>query len=94
VLQLAEMMGQGLARRVTGRDAKSHVIGRFGELLIAEAGAAGTPLVGRTLREIRLPDHANVNVVGVWERGEFSAAGPNTKILPSTVLLLAGTRAQ
>lgn len=94
VLQLAEMMGQGLARRVTGRDAKSHVIGRFGELLIAEAVAAGTPLVDRTLREIRLPDHANVNVIGVWERGEFRAAGPDTKISTSTVLLLAGTRAQ
>lgn len=94
VLQLAEMMGQGLARRVTGRDAKSHVIGHFGELLIAEAVAVGTPLVGRTLQEIRLPDHANVNVIGVWERGEFSSAGPNTKISPSTVLLLAGTRAQ
>jgi voltage-gated potassium channel len=94
VLQLAEMMGQGLARRVTGRDAKSHVIGRFGELLIAEAVAAGTPLVGRTLREIRLPDHVAVNVIGVWERGEFRSAGPETKISSSTVLLLAGTRAQ
>jgi voltage-gated potassium channel len=94
VLQLAEMMGQGLARRVTGRDAKSHVIGRFGELLIAEASAAGTPLVGRTLQEIRLPDHANVNVIGVWERGAFSAASPNTKFSSSTVLLLAGTRDQ
>lgn len=94
VLQLPQMMGRGLARRVTGRDAKSHVIGRFGELLIAEAGAAGTPLVNRTLREVRLPDHAPVNVVGVWERGEFKVAGPDTRILASTVLLLAGTRAQ
>ncbi len=94
VLQLAETMGQALARRVTGRDAKSHVIGQFGKLLIAEASAAGTPLVGRTLREIHLPDHANVNVIGIWERGAFSAAGPNTKILSSTVLLLAGTRVQ
>jgi voltage-gated potassium channel len=94
VLQLAEMMGRGLARRVTGRDAKSHVIGRFDELLVAEASAAGTPLVGRTLREIRLPEHAQVNVVGVWERGEFSTAGPDTMIQGSTVLVLAGTRAQ
>jgi Trk K+ transport system NAD-binding subunit len=94
VLQLAEMMGQALARRVIGRDAKSHVIGRFGELLIAEAVAAGTPLIGRTLREIRLPDHANVNVIGVWERGEFHAAGPDTRISSSTVLLLAGRREQ
>ena len=94
VLQLAEMMGRGLARRVTGRDAKSHVIGKFDALLIAEASAAGTPLVDRTLRDIRLPEHAKINVVGVWERGVFSAAGPDTRILPSTVLLLAGTRAQ
>ena len=94
VLQLAEMMGRGLARRVTGRDAKSHVIGRFDGLLIAEASAAGTPLVDRTLRDIRLPEHAQINVVGVWERGVFSAAGPDTRILASTVLLLAGTRAQ
>jgi voltage-gated potassium channel len=94
VLQLSEMMGQGLARRVTGRDAKSHVIGQFDDLLIAEAVAFGTPMVGRTLREIRLRDHASVNVVGVWERGEFNTAGPDTKITASTVLLLAGTRAQ
>ncbi len=94
VLQLSEMMGRGLARRVIGRDAKSHVIGRFGGLLIAEASAAGTPLVDRTLREIRLREHAEINVVGVWERGVFSAPGPDTKITANTILLLAGTREQ
>jgi Trk K+ transport system NAD-binding subunit len=94
VVQLAEMLGQSLARRVIGRDAKAHVIGEFGQLLIAEASAANTPLVGRTLQEIRLRDHANVNVVGVWERGQFRAAGPGTLIGPSTILVLAGTRSQ
>ena len=33
-------------------------------------------------------------MVGVWERGEFSAAGPARRLSSSTVLLLAGTRAQ
>jgi voltage-gated potassium channel len=94
VLQLAEMMGQSLARRVTGRDARSHVVGKFDGLLIAEAGAANTPLVGRTLRDIRLPDHCSVNVVGVWERGKFHIAGPDTTIHAHTVLVLAGTREQ
>jgi voltage-gated potassium channel len=94
VLQLAEMMGLALARRVTGRDAKTHVIGRFDDLLIAEASAASTPLVGRTLREIRLPDHVNTNVVGVWERGRFHMAGPETRVTTNTVLVLAGTRRQ
>ena len=94
VLQLAEMLGRGMARRVTGRDAKTHVIGRYDGLLIAEASAANTPLVGKTLREIHLRDHANVNVVGVWERGRFHIAGPDTRIAATTILVLAGTRSQ
>lgn len=94
VLQLAEMMGQSLARRVIGRDAKAHVIGQFDGLLIAEAIAADTPLVDRTLRDIQLRAHANVSVVGVWERGQFQSAGPDTQITPSSVLVLAGSRDQ
>lgn len=94
VLQLGEMLGQSFARRVLGRDAKSRVIGEFGEMLISEAAAANTPLVGRTLRDIRLRDHANVSVVGVWDRGRFQIAGPETVIQPSTVLVLAGSRSQ
>jgi len=94
VLQLGEMLGQALARRVLGRDAKSHVIGRFGELLIAEAATANTPLVGRTLRDIRLRDYAKVSVVGVWDRGRFQFAGPDTLIQGTSVLILAGTREQ
>ncbi len=93
VLQLGEMLGQALARRVLGRDAKCHVVGEFGELQIAEAAAAGTPLVGRTLKQIRLAEHARVNVVGVWNRGRFELAGPETAITPTSVLLLAGTAA-
>ncbi len=94
VLQLAEMMGGSLARRVIGRDAKTHVIGQFDELLIAEASAAGTPLVGRTLRDIRLRDHVNITVSGVWERGRYQNAGPDTLITENTIFVLAGTRDQ
>ncbi len=94
VLQFGEMLGQALARRVVGRDAKTHVIGQFGELLIAEAAALNTPLVGRSLRDIRLRDHANVNVVGVWDRGRFQIAGPETRIQAASVLVLAGSREQ
>ncbi|TWU25244.1 Voltage-gated potassium channel Kch [Novipirellula galeiformis] len=94
VLELAEMMGRSLARRVIGRDAKSHVIGQFDKLLIAEASAARTPLVGRTLRDIRLRDHVNITVSGVWERGRYQNAGPDTLITETTVLVLAGTRDQ
>lgn len=94
VLQLGEMMGQSLARRIIGSDAKTHVIGEFGELLIAEATAANTPLVGKTLRDTKLRENLNVSVVGIWERGVFYTAQPETRITPHTVLVLAGSRAQ
>ncbi len=94
VLQLAEMLGHSLAWRIIGRDAKTHVIGQFDDLLIAEASAANTPLVGRTLQEIRLPDHVKVNVVGIWERGRFETARASTCISQHDVLVLAGTRTQ
>jgi Trk K+ transport system NAD-binding subunit len=94
VLQLGEMLGQALARRILGRNAKSHVIGQFDQLLIAEGAAAGTPLVNRTLREIRIRDHVNVNVVGVWDRGRFQIAGPDTLIQETSVLVLAASKSQ
>ncbi len=94
VLQFGEMLGQAMARRVLGRDARSHLIGQFGALRIAEAAAAGTPLVGRSLREIRLRDHVNVTVVGVWERGKFEVPGPDTRINANSVLVLAGSELQ
>jgi Trk K+ transport system NAD-binding subunit len=63
-------------------------------LLIAEAAAVNTSLVGKTLREARLREQHNVNVGGMWERGQFRLGGPDTPITANTVLLLAGTRDQ
>jgi voltage-gated potassium channel len=94
VLQMGEMLGQALARRVLGRDGKSHVIGQFGELLIAEVAVGNTPFVDKSVRELRLREHANVSIVGVWDRGHFQFAGPDTLISSTTVLILAGSREQ
>jgi len=91
VMQLEEMIGQSFALRTLGGDTMSHVIGQFDELLIAEATAHRTPLVGRTLRENRLREKVGVTVVGVWERGRFEPARPEIEIRDSTVLVLAGS---
>ncbi|MDB5262832.1 MAG: transport system, NAD-binding component [Adhaeribacter sp.] len=91
VLRLGEIMGLFLARRASGGDACSHEIGRFGRLQIAEAAVAGTPLVGSTLQETKLREQIGVSVVGVWERGNFKAAQPDTPITQTTVLVLAGS---
>ena len=94
VVQLGELLGQALARRVFGHDGRSHVIGQLDQLAIAEAAAAGTPLVGQTLRETGLRSRFNLNVAGVWERGRFTLGRPDIVVTPKTVLLLAGTHEQ
>ncbi|MEM7586059.1 MAG: TrkA C-terminal domain-containing protein, partial [Acidobacteriota bacterium] len=92
VLRLEEMLGESFARGFVGGDAMSHVIGRFDDLLIAEATAHRTPLVGKTLRDSGLRENLGVTVVGVRERGSFEPARPETVIHDHTVLLLAGTK--
>ncbi len=94
VLRLGEIMGLFLSRRASVGDATSHVIGKFGELHVAEAAVAGTPLVGLTLRETKLREKIGISVVGAWERGKFRAAQPDTLITQTTVLVLAGSDAQ
>lgn len=94
VLRLEVMLGRTLARRVIGTDAEAHTVGEIGGLIIAEANAAGTPLVGKVLRQSGLRQQTGVNVIGVWERGRFVDATAETPIQHNTAFVLAGTRAQ
>ncbi len=94
VLQLGNMMGQALARRVYDGKTRAHSIGQFGELVIAEAIVRDTTLIGKTLRESRLRELTGVNVLGIWRRGSFQVAGPDTCISANTVLVMAGSEAQ
>jgi voltage-gated potassium channel len=90
VLQLGEMLGHALARRVSGGDTLAHVIGQFEELLFAEAPVGQTPLAGKTVRESQLRQQAGVTILGVWERGRFENAGPDTLLTAGTVMVLGG----
>ena len=94
VIELPELMGQALARRITGADARAHVIGNFGDLLIAEATAVGTPLVGKTIAQSGIRGHTGVTIVGLWQRGSFSMAAADSRIEAQTVLVLAGSLEQ
>ncbi len=93
VLNLSDMMGKALARCMVGGDALTHVVGSVDELLIAEANANRTPLVGKTLRENRISD-LGVSVIGLWDRGDFQNASPDSIIGQNTILLLAGSAEQ
>jgi len=91
VIQLGEILGRSLARRTLGGNARVHVIGHIDELVIGEATAQETPLIGKTLIESRLREITGVSVVGIWERGKFLQPLPDTVITERTVLVLAGS---
>jgi Trk K+ transport system NAD-binding subunit len=92
VVQLGEMLGKALAVRIAGQDGQAHVVGGLDDLLMAEAAAGNTPLVGKTLRELALGERLNVIVAGVWERGRYVAGAPDLVVRQDSVLLLSGTR--
>jgi Trk K+ transport system NAD-binding subunit len=94
VFQFTKMLGQSLARRVVGLGMHANVVGSFDELLIAELPAMRTPLEGKTLAESRFRATTGLTVVGLWERGRFELPRPDTRISPTTVLLLSGSREQ
>lgn len=94
VLHMGNILGRALSRRTLGQDARVHTVGRFGKLVIAEATTYATPLVGKTLKESRIREDLGINVVGVWERGNFKSAHPEVEIHDHSVLVLAGTVAQ
>lgn len=94
VFQFTRMLGKALSRRVLGINMQANIIGRFDELLIAEAPAMRTWLQGKTMAETRLREITGVTVVGVWEQGKFQIPTALTRIHESTVLVLAGTNDQ
>ena len=94
VYQFTKMLGQSLARRVLGTSTRANVIGKIESLLIAEAPAMRTSLVGKTLLQSKLRETIGINVVGVWERGRFNIPTAQTHLNSTTVLLLAGSADQ
>jgi Trk K+ transport system NAD-binding subunit len=91
VVRNPKQMGSFLARRISCTDTRAHVMGTFDDVLIAEATIHGTPLVGSSLRDTDLREELGVNVVGIWERGQFELPSPDSMLTNHTVLLLAGT---
>lgn len=94
VIQLGELLGASLARRTIATDAQAHVIGEVDGIQFAEATAAGTPLVGKTLMESKVREQTGLIVIGVWERGTFRLPRAGDIITDRTVFLLAGTQEQ
>ena len=94
VLPVKHRLGEHLANRVNAGHAEVHQIGSYRDLVIGEFPVHGTPLAGRTLRELALRRRIGVSVVGVWERGRFEAPDPDRTLTSSSVPVVIGTPAQ
>jgi Trk K+ transport system NAD-binding subunit len=94
VLALPQRLGEQLANRATSGNARCHVVGRFGDLLIAEFPVHNTPLHGRTIRDTRLREITGVNVIGVWERARLLPSQPDFTLTDNCVPIVTGTSEQ
>lgn len=94
VLRLGHLLGAAMARRTHGGDALAHVIGRFDDLIVAEALVRGTPLMGKTIATSGLKAHLGLTVACAWERGKVAIARADTPLTTNTVLVLVGTQQQ
>ena len=94
VLPLKSWLGEQLANRVSAFHAKSHPIGHYKDLSIAELPVLKTPLAGKTVRETRLREISGVSIIGIWERGRLSPARSDRRLAHSAVLVVIGTETQ
>lgn len=90
VFQFHKLLGEALARRVLNINMRFSVVTRFQELVVAEGPVMRTQLVGKSLRDSGLRAATGANVVGLWERGKFRLAMPDTVFTPTMVMVIVG----
>jgi len=91
VIQLGELLGRAMARRIASPGGRPHVIGRLDGLVIAEAAVAGTTLSGQTIGDTRVGERLHVNIVGVWDRGAYTPGSASLRLTDDMTLLLSGS---
>ena len=94
VLPLKLKLGEHLANRVNAGHLHCHVVGRLGNLILAEFPVHNTPLVGRSLQELKFRDTFQVNVVAVWERGRLVPVKPDTILSDGSFPVVMGSEDQ
>ncbi|MEX0592298.1 MAG: NAD-binding protein [Nitriliruptoraceae bacterium] len=90
VLQLGQLLGNALARRILSRTRGCQIIAHFEHVVIAEMIAAGTDLTGRLLSDIDLRERHRLSVVGIWDRGTLQQPSGDIRIADTSILVLAG----
>jgi voltage-gated potassium channel len=94
VFEFMKMLGESLSMRTYGVGRSTNIIGRFDDLMISEMPVMHTILENHSLAESGIRKATGVNVIGLSERGRFSAATPQSVLSHKTILILAGSSRQ
>ena len=94
VLPVKRWLGEQLANRVNAQHAKSHPIGQYEDLLIAELPVHNTPLVSKTIRETDLRRDLGVSIVAIWKKGRLKPARSHERLTDDSVLVIIGSADQ
>lgn len=94
VLPVKRWLGSQLANRVNAQHAKSHPIGQYEDLLIAELAVHNTPLVHKSIRETNFRQKFGVSIAAVWKRGRLKPAISDEKLTEDSVLVIIGNEDQ
>lgn len=92
VLPVKEILGKYLVDRCLAGKIHSNPLGSFGKLKIVEFPVFGTPFLGKRLSELKIKEITGVNIIGVWERGEYFPPKPAYTLTTKSVLLLIGEK--
>ena len=87
-------LGEFLAARASAGVGSADVIGSVKGLQVAEFIARNTVLSGQMVSETELREQTGANIVGVWQRGKFVSAYPQTLIEDDSIVVTVGTEAQ
>lgn len=91
-IPIKKRLGEHLANRVSAGHAQAHIVGEYGDLVLAEFSAHETPFAGKTIQEASLREVAGLSVVGVWERGKMLPGRPDTPLTSVSIPVVAGSR--
>lgn len=93
-VELPELLGTAMARRVLDTPGRAHRVGEFGSIQIAEASVMGTPMAGMALNDVNFASKSGATVLAVHEQNTVREPDPQATLHNQSVLVLAGTEDQ
>lgn len=90
VLPLKHWLGRRLANRVGGAQVRSHVVGMYRNMVVAEVPVRNTSLESMMIEETMLREDYGVNVLGIWRHSQFYPVSPDYELTPECVLIVIG----